>query len=623
MKPTLMRLVGIFAATTIIVGTFAGTALAQEDPASPVPAESVAPAPAEDGEKLTFTVGTTGDMVSANPFKACCSAEYEMMFLAYDMLHNFDPNTLEAAPGLAESYEVSEDGKTWTFKIREGVKWSDGEPVTAEDVAFTFNFINDNDGMGTFNNYLGDPKSFSAPDPTTFVWEMETATTSPLTPPWLPIVPKHIWEKFDGLPAKDIKAFRNVPAVSSGPFVLEEWKPGEFWRMSANKEYWGGAPYIDEVIFRVFENQEAMVQALQNGEIDAAEAIEPALFDSLKNDPNIEAVKTNENYYYNFAFNLKTGKSADGTTTSTSHPALQDLNVRKALAHSVDKQTLVDTLLSGYGSVGDSFILPVYSDWYKPAEGDQIYEFSLEEANRLYDEGGYVDTDGDGIREMPGGGEPFEFDLYSLSDDSYSTDAGKLIKGWMEQTGWKVNLIPVSESKMYDVWYASDFDAYLWGFGGDPDPDFISSIFTTDQCGVWSDGCYSNPEYDALWEKQHTQTNLEDRQKTMDEIQDFFYADVPQVINFYINDTQAYRKDRWTGFVPQPAPNGSIIYGWGPYSYQSIKPVTAADGTDVSTTNSDGGGIPTIAWIAIAAVVVIIIGVVVARMRRKDDEDQA
>ena len=579
-----------------------------------------------DEDKLVFTVGTTTDMVSANPMKACCGGEYEMMFLAYDMLMNFSRDDLTAVPALGESYTVSDDGKTWTFKIRDGVKWSDGTPLTAHDVAFTFNFINDNKGTGTFNNYLGIPKSFTAPDDTTFVWEMDKPTTSPLTPPWFPILPEHIWKDLDGKSATEIKQFRNVPAVSSGPFFLEEWKPGEFWRMSANKEYWGGAPIIDEVIFRVFDNQEAMVQALKTGEIDAAEAISPTLFNSLKGDPNIEPVKTNENYVYNLAFNLKTGTSADGTGESTSHPALQDVVVRQAIAHAVDKQTLVDTLLEGYGRPADSFILPLYSQWYKPAEGDLLYNFDIPKANQMLDEAGYMDTDGDGVREMPGGGDPFEFDLVTLSDDPYSPDAGKLIKGWLEQIGWRVTLVPVSENKAYDLWGASDFDAYVWGWGGDPDPDFMTSIFTTDQCYVWSDGCYSNPEMDALWDKQHAQLNPEEREVTVDQIQDLFYKDVPEVMIFYVNDTQAYRKDRWTGFVPTPAPNGSLIYSWGPYSYQEIHPVgTAADGSGTATasSSSDSGGIPGIVWIGIAAVVIVVGGVLIARSRGKSDEDKA
>jgi len=599
-------------------------------PAAGVSAQSQS---GEEGqeEKLTFIVGTTADLNTANPFGASDSTDYEMLILAYDLLLNYSPSDLSAVPGLAESWEVSEDGRTWTFKIREGVKWSDGTPLTAHDIAFSFNFTWKNKGTGVFRSYVGVPKSFTAPDDTTFVWEMEEATTSPLVPPYVPILPEHIWKKYDGLDYTHIEGFKNVPAVGSGAFVLEDWKPGEFFRMSANKEYWDGAPIIDEVIFRVFENQETMLLALKSGEIDAAEGIEPSLFESLQNEPTIEMIASNENEMSNLAFNLiPEGEKAaagayggDPDAVSTSHPALQDVNVRRAIAHSIDKQTMVDTMLLGYGSVADSFLLPVFSQWYKPAEGDQLYDFDIEEANRLYDEGGYLDTDGDGVREMPNGGEPLVFDLVALADDTYSPDASKLIKGWLELTGWKVDMHVVSTKRALDLWGISDFDAYVWGWGGEPDPEFMLSIFTTDECGIWSDGCYSDKAYDEMYEAQRLETDLDKRVETVFQMQDKFYEDVPEIMLFYTQATQAYRKDRWTGFVNQPEPNGSVIYSWGPDSYQQITPLKNADGTTVQSTTSADGGVPGIAWVAIAAVAGVVLFVVIGRLRRKSDEDQA
>src|SRR5204862_3078093 len=119
------------------------------------------------------------------------------------------------------------DGKTWTFHIRDDVKWQDGQPLTAADIAFTYNFVWHNH-MAAFLNYLGDPASFTAPNPTTFVWKMKTPTLSPLTPPYIPILPEHIWSKFDGKDAKTIKEFEPVPQVGSGPFQLTGWKEGQY-----------------------------------------------------------------------------------------------------------------------------------------------------------------------------------------------------------------------------------------------------------------------------------------------------------------------------------------------------------------------------------------------------------
>jgi peptide/nickel transport system substrate-binding protein len=125
--------------------------------------------------KIVLTVGTTSDMESPNVFKACCGSEYEMFFMNYDMLFNFSKTDLTPVSGLA-TYppQHNADDTEWTFDIRSGVKWSDGQPLTAEDIVFTYKFIVDNH-MGVFLNYLksagAEPPSFSAPNATTLVWK--------------------------------------------------------------------------------------------------------------------------------------------------------------------------------------------------------------------------------------------------------------------------------------------------------------------------------------------------------------------------------------------------------------------------------------------------------------------
>ena len=132
--------------------------------------------------------------------------------------------------------------------------------------------------------------------------------------------------------------------------------------------------------------------------------------------------------------------------------------------------------------------------------------------------------------------------------------AGKLIAGWFKQIGIGTQTIAVTDSKLIDSWYALDYDVYIWGWGPDPDPDFILSTFTTDQCGVWSDTCYSNPEYDQLYKDQQTSTSPDERQVIVKQMQQMLYDDIPEVVLWYDNDLQAYNSDRWTDFSYQPTP---------------------------------------------------------------------
>lgn len=570
----------------------------------------------EADEKVVFTIGTTSDMKSLSPYGACCTAEYEVFFQIYDMLLNFDRETLGPAPGLAESWESSDDGKTFTFHIRDDATWSDGKPVTAHDIKDTFEFTVDEGGA--FASYVPFGPKFEAPDDHTLIWKSPKPTlVGPESPPWVPIVPEHIWGKMKTL--KEAKQFDNFPPVGSGPFRLVEWKENQFIRLEANEDYWGGAPHIDEIVYRLFDNQEAMVQALRKGEIDFAEDIAPTLWESLKGAPGITTHESSPVYFYNLAFGLwKPSQEGYYGEEPTNHPSLQDLDVRKAIAHAINKQDLVDRALFGYGSAGSTVVLPNNQYHHEPDPGT-IYEWDIAKANQILDDAGYEDKDDDGIREMPGGSDPLKYEFLVLTDYTYSVPAGKLIKGWLNQIGIEVDLKPVTTNQAYTAWYAHDYDAYVWGWGPDPDPDFILSIFTSGSCDVWSDGCYSNKQYDELYNQQRATANKEERRQLIMEAQQMIYEEIPEVVLFYTPDLQAYRSDRWTGFVPNPSPDGPLWFQYGPYSSMNIRPV----GSGGETSAEAQAGIPPMVWAAVAGGLVIVIGIVMAVRRRSSDEDKA
>jgi peptide/nickel transport system substrate-binding protein len=567
------------------------------------------------GEKITLTVGVPGDMVAPNPFKACCGYEYEMLFNAFDMLFHFSKEDLTPVPGLAESCEPDADYLVWTCKIRSGVMWSDGEPLTSEDIAFTYKFIVDNK-LSSFSDYLPFNPTFETPDPTTLIWTSEEPTFAPTVPPWVPIVPEHIWSQYDGTDAKTIKSvdvLADGPMVGSGPFVLTEWEPGQFWKMSANKSYWGGTPTIDEIVYRVFDNHEAMVQALKAGEIDFADDLTTTLFNALEGEDNIATNAAAPSSFTNLAWNF----GSPDMPNDTHNAAIEDLAFRQAVEHAIDKQAIVDSVFQGNAEVGTTITLPSSPWHYEPPAEDQ-YTFDLAQANQILDDAGYADTDDDGIREDPKNGEPLSFDIVTLTDSAGSNDSGKLMVGWMKEIGVEFKLQPVSENKAYALWADGDFDAYIWGWGGDPDPDFILSIFITSQCLSWSDGCYSDPQFDQWYKEQKTIFDRDERKAFIDNMQAYLYEQSPEVVLVYPNYLQAYRTDTFTGYVPTPADGGALLFGWGPYSYINLKPVSAAAG---GAGSGGGGGSNALVYIGIGAVLLIGL-VVLASRRRRADEDR-
>jgi peptide/nickel transport system substrate-binding protein len=290
--------------------------------------------------------------------------------------------------------------------------------------------------------------------------------------------------------------------------------------------------------------------------------------------------------------------------------------VRQAVAYGTNKQAIVDSVWQGDAEIGTTITLPS-SFWHYEPPADDLYNYDPEKAKQILDDAGYVDSDGDGIREAPNGGQPLEFNILTIDSESGSNDTGKLMQGWMQDIGIKFDLQPVSESKAYALWADGDFDAYIWSWGGDPDPDFILSIFTTHQCLSWSDGCYSNPQYDDMYDQQRTIFDPDERKAFIDQMQQLVYQQIPEMVLDYPDYLQAYRTDTFTGYVPTPTDGGALLFGWGPYSYINLKPVSAAEG---GATSGGGGGSNTLLYIGIGAVLLIGIVFLTSRRRRADED---
>ncbi len=499
----------------------------------------------------------------------------------------------------------------WTCTLREGLKWSDGTPLTSRDVAFSYRFVIDNH-VPQYRGYFPYDPVFQTPDDHTLIWKTDQPTFAPSMPPWVYIVPQHIWERYDGEDLRTIKDVPNTPAVGSGPFVLTEWNSGESWTMERNPYYWGPEPTVDRIEYRLYTNQEAMVQALKNGEIDIANDIRPNLFSALEGDPTITTHTTISDWWLNLAFNF----GGQGEQASNL-PALGDLDVRRAIEMAIDKEDLVNLVYQGTATPGDTVIRPASAYWHLDIPAEDEIAYDPEGAKALLDQAGYTDADGDGTRDDPATGEPLVLEMPADQDTVGAVEAGQLIVGYLDAIGIHVDLQAVNQNQMNEVWGSGDFDAYIWYWQGDPDPDYQLSIFTSEQCGGWSDGCYADPAYDRLYDEQRSIMDPDERLPVVQEAQRRLYEQVPGVVLAYPGQLQAYRNDRFTGWTPAPGPQGKLIFGYNYDSYVSVVPVTATSG-DAGT----GSGVSPWIFVLIAAAAVVVVGVVVVRGRRPDDDEE-
>ena len=565
------------------------------------PTASPSPAP-----KVTFTVGVIGDLNSANPFRQLDTYESFTGGLMYDSLLRRAQADYQPEPELADRWDVSDDGLTWTFHLRDGITWSDGVPITADDFVWTAEFIIDNDISSWSDGYTY-TESVTAVDDQTIVWRTTKPTVVPGLPGYNMILPKHVWGDFT---VKELKSFRNFPdPVVSGSFNLVEWRQGEYWRMEARSDYWAGAPKIDELVFRVYNSSESVVQALVKGAIDYTQIPTASLFEAVKDRPGIGTAIDSAEAFYQMSFNVVDDPK------STAHPAVLDPVVRNAVEHAIDRETLIERVLRGYAAPGSTPIVPFYDYWHWEPPPDVARGFDLAEANRILDEAGHLDTDGDSVREMPGGGESLRFRLYVEVSDSDGIKAAPFIQSWMGDIGIEVSVRSMTDSKLYDLWLeAFDWDMIIYSWGTSPDPDFLLSSFTSNQCAVWSDTCYSNPEYDALYKEQQTAIDPVARQELVHQMQQIIYRDTPEIVLWYPNSFEAWRSDRWTGFVHWPEPDGVVFFG----NYYSARMVQPLSGGEVPSVGAESG--PTgVVWLIALGVIAAAIAASTARRRRLDE----
>jgi peptide/nickel transport system substrate-binding protein len=576
---------------------------------------------ADDAGPVVLRIGTLADLDTDNPFAVSAGSDWVVATSQYDMLLRFDSEDLSAAPSLAEGCDHSEDHMTWTCTLREGLRWSDGQPLTSEDVAFTFRLVIDNN-ISVFKSYFPFDPVFETPDERTLVWRAQEPTFAPDVPPWVYIVPEHVWAdhygdvtgdgKIDSEDRTTIKAVPNTPSVASGPFTLTDWQHGRSWTMTRNEHYWGPEPVVDEIQYRLYTNQEAMIQALQNGEIDFADGFQASLLSSLEGQPDISVQRIVPDWWLNFAFNF----GGQGSNASAL-PALHDITVRRAIAMAVDKEEIVDKVYLGNATTGDTIIRPASAYWHLDIPEDQEIPYDPAAANQLLDDAGYADTDGDGVREDPTTGDPLHMDVPASQPTTGAVEAGQLIVGMLSDIGVEMDLLPSSDAKMGDYWGSGDFDAYIWYWSGDPDPNYQLFVFTSEQCGAWSDGCWKDPTFDQYYEEQRRIFDRAERREIVFAAQQRVYDEIPGLVLAYPKWLSAYRNDRFTGWVPHPGSEGYLLPTYNYDSLVNIRPVSAsAGGTTRSST-----GLSAWVWAGGGVLVLAGIGASIARGRRRADEE--
>jgi peptide/nickel transport system substrate-binding protein len=540
--------------------------------------------PAQGHDKVVFHVAMLGEGVdSLNPFLGFQAPSYEMWGLTYDYLTGYSMKDMSPEPGLATKWTTSPDGKTWTFAVRSGVKFSDGVPLTAADVAYTFNRVLHGTAESTnWISYLKGVTSVTAPNDTTLVMKLKKpSATLPLLP--IPIVPEHVWKNVSESQIKSYGAEPKggKPVVGSGPFRLVQGQSdGQIFKFEANPDYWGGAPHIDEVIFQFYKNDDSAVQALIKGEVDFVENITPLEVKSLQGKPGITAQNGNSPGFDEIAFNAGS-VDLKGNPIGNPNPAVLDPKFRSALGYALDLPTLIKKVYQGAGLPGTTIVPPNYTEYHWSPPADQKYTYDPTKAGQLLDAAGYK-MGSDGFRTLPNGKPIGTLRLAARSDSPTSVHTMDYFKQWLADIGIKSEISAYSSSQLTDEIYKGNFDAFQWGWYVEPDPDSMLSYMTCGQRQHSSDSFFCNKEYDKLYNEQHVSTDHAARVADIKKMQEIVYRDAPYLVTAYSAISEAVRSDRFACLVTQPNPGGVWLEQYGVYNYIHMKPASEASTCDAA-----------------------------------------
>jgi peptide/nickel transport system substrate-binding protein len=558
-------------------------------------------------------VAITQDIDSLNPFVAVFLSSTQVMRLTYENLTMVGPDNA-VQPGLAESWESSPDGLTWTFRIRDA-QWSDGAPITARDVAFTFTQIMTNPAAQDANgSAVANFAAVTAVDDRTLRITTKQPQASILATD-VPIVPEHVWSSRIAQIGTATNA-EELPVVGSGPYVVTGYQEGQSVTLGANDRFWRGRPRVDTLQFVRYENADAAVQGLLKGDVDLVRDITPAQYDSLEGNAAVGRNEGRNRRHTELLVNWSNPSGVDGQPFGDGHPALRDVRVRKALHHAVDAAAVVERVKQGHSEPGYGIIPPVYPKWTFTPSDAQRRDHDPERAKALLDEAGYRPGP-DGVRVGPDG-RPLALRLIAGNQFPTNPQLLEFLAGWFTQVGIGVTPQIMSSNQVDDATVAGNFDLAVSGWSINPDPDDALSQQTCAMNGTSkADSGYCNPEYDQLYAAQQAALDEGQRRDIVRRMQSMLYDDVHAIVLTHDKLLEAYRADRFTGFVTQPQDGGVITGQTGYWGYYGATPV-AADGADAGT----GGGAGLVVGV-LAAVVVLGGGAfLVARNRGRSRDER-
>ncbi len=479
-------------------------------------------------EPFSITGASSADAKRLLPLFASDSASADISGKIFNGLTKYDKN-LNIVGDLAENWKISQDGKEIIFFLKKGVKWHDGEELTAEDVIFTYKAVTDKRNPTPYSSNYGPVKEVKALGRYTVKVVYEKPFAPALESWGMGILPRHLLE------GKEIfNSSLNRNPIGTGPFKFKEWITGQRLILERNQFYFEGAPFFEKFITRIIPDPSTMFLELKFGGIDFM-GLSPAQY-------KYYGQKSDFKRYFNVYRYPSFGYTYLGYNLRD--PLFSEKKVRQAIAHAVNKKEIIEGVLLGYGSPINGPFPP--SSWaFNPQVKD--FEFDPEKAKKILSEVGWV-RGSDGVLVKKG--RKFSFTLLLNQGNESRLKTAQILKEQLKRVGIEVNIRVLEWQSFLELVNKRQFQAVLLGWSLSRDPD-LYDIFHSSKTlpGEFNFVSYRNPEVDRLIEKARETLNREERKKLYWKIHSLIAEDQPYCF-LYVPDVIIAVNKRIKGIEP-------------------------------------------------------------------------
>ena len=507
-------------------------------------------------------IGTVNYIDSLNPYNYIESQAYNAMIMIYPQLVQYAPDfTFEG--DWASSWKTSDDGLDWTFTLRPDTKWSDGEPLTASDAAWTINTTVKYGAGSTaaMAAALAHVKNAEATDDTTLVIHYESPVGNVLEQlEQVFILPEHIYAPQAGADGKGLKTFHpelNLPVVSGGAYTITQYEKKGTTAFKPYPDFYGPPSHASGIALTYYTNSDAAIADLKAGTLDWVDQVPFQAVNAVKKSANVVVTTIPGSETTNITWNSNPVKPKNRE--------LLDPAVKKALSMCVDRDQIIDVVFAGYATKVESLVGHI-----SPLENPNLgpLEFDCAAANAALDKLGYA-RGSDGTRVAPAttglnaqSAHPMQYEILTSTSTDFNVNRSfDIVKDGFAKLGVKVTQKVGGDTTATFALQTGDcagpaakqytgYDIAMWDWVGYLDPDFMLSVVTRPQWCSWSDTGANNPAYDKLYTQQGTTVDPEKRKTIVYAMQKVIYDNVyyTQLANELAID--AHTKT-WTGFYPK------------------------------------------------------------------------